>query len=695
MAETSGNIVVQLVDNIDKLPNSTTNSGVYLSTDSGKKLDEIPETKPSEQNGTQENKSQPQPPVYFGRRFIMILKLMWPNWYSWESGVMLMQFALGYGYAWSYNEMSNNSGNLLTAISEEDTHQFVYWLLWIGFAAILGSFSNACIVSLGNYLCFTLFRTTLTQYLTDRYMENKAYFKMIHLDRRIEDPDTRLVVDINRMCLKIKLILFGTPMYAGYVATTVAFVYFFIVLLGEAGWFVPTFTVASFIASTIISRLLGIKPATISRTLNDETSEYHFAHTYFAMHSEHVAFLNGQEREKAKMTTMLQSLRYQDQRLAIWILPLNFGTTLFYWGNQWLCYIVPGLAWLWTNNNAFTDYTKLVNVSSTLYALLTTMTTYLLLFQEWTELVASTARVGEYIEILDYVHDDKSLDGNVEFLDSNDGTVDVSHVTLNRPGSNKVLLSDVTFHVSQGHSIVIMGPSGIGKSSLLRVIGGLWPATGGKISRPKQFGRSGIMFIPQKPYLTHDTLEAQVYYPLSAKQMREQNDDTSITPDPTQSDVFIPIPSEHKELESLNFAHNNNFDFYATFVQLLSEVGLEYLLQQFPDRNEVRNWSQVLSVGEQQRLGIARVLYHLPAVVIMDESTSAIDEPNEEKVFVALRKRRIGLLSVAHRSTVKRFHDSMLLMDRNGTWKLVPIDHNGLSQSELNPTENAIGSTYN
>jgi len=602
-----------------------------------------------------------KPPLHFRRRFYMILKLMWPQWMSIETCVILFQFCLGYGYAWSYNEMSNNAGNLLTAINDEDKRQFVYWLLWIGFAAILGSFSSACIVSLGNYLCFTLFRTTLTEYLTDRYMENKAYFKMIHLDRRIEDPDARMVVDIHTMCLKIKLILFGTPMYAGYVGTTVAFIYFFVVLSNEAGWFVPTFTVGSFLVSTMVSRLLAFKPATMSRKLDDDASEFHFAHTYFAMHSEHVAFLNGQEREKTKMNDMLQSISYQDKWLAAWILPLNFSTMLFYWGNQWLCYIVPGLAWLWTNNQSFTDYTKLINVSATLYALLTTMTTYLLLFQEWTELVASTARVGEYIEILNYVHDDKSLDGNVEFFDSTDGVVDVSHVTLNRPGSNEVLLADVTFQVSKGHSIVIMGPSGIGKSSLLRVIGGLWPATGGKIARPKEYGHGGIMFIPQKPYLTHDTLEAQVYYPMSNWQSKE----------PTQEiQVLVDTSYGTKPLESEAL-----IDFHSNFIELLTEVGLEYLLQQFPNTKEVRNWSQVLSVGEQQRLGIARVLYHLPAIVIMDESTSAIDEPNEEKVFLALKKRGIGLLSVAHRSTVKKFHDAMLLMDRSGHWKLQPIEH--------------------
>jgi len=254
--------------------------------------------------------------------------------------------------------------------------------------------------------------------------------------------------------------------------------------------------------------------------------------------------------------------------------------------------------------------------------------------------------------------------------------VDVNHVTLKRPGSDKVLMADVTFHVSKSNSIVIMGPSGIGKSSLLRVIGGLWPATGGRISRPKEFGRGGIMFVPQKPYLTHDTLEAQVCYPLSPAQLKEQNVSSLLIHHDQLSaeQISIDILAEQKLVESEVLVKDTT-DYHTMFIKLLSEVGLEYLLQQFQDMKEVRNWSQVLSVGEQQRLGIARVLFHHPSIVIMDESTSAIDEPNEEKVFLALKKRGIGLLSVAHRSTVKKFHDSLFLIDRNGNWNLVPIDN--------------------
>lgn len=81
----------------------------------------------------------------------------------------------------------------------------------------------------------------------------------------------------------------------------------------------------------------------------------------------------------------------------------------------------------------------------------------------------------------------------------------------------------------------------------------------------------------------------------------------------------------------------------------------------------------MLYVGEQQRLGIARVLYHQPAIAVMDESTSAIDETNEDRVFVALQRRNVAMLSVAHRSTTKKYHQFEFLVREDGTWELNPI----------------------
>jgi ABC-type dipeptide/oligopeptide/nickel transport system ATPase component len=106
-------------------------------------------------------------------------------------------------------------------------------------------------------------------------------------------------------------------------------------------------------------------------------------------------------------------------------------------------------------------------------------------------------------------------------------------------------------------------------------------------------------------------------------------------------------------------------------LELLHKVGLTYLAKHFDIENDRRDWSRILSLGEQQRLSVARVLYLRPSIAILDESTSAMDEQNEEQCLGALKRCNIVLLSVAHRSTVKKFHDSALVIDQAGVCKIV------------------------
>ena len=494
----------------------------------------------------------------------------------------------------------------------------------------------------------------------------------------------------------MKLILFGTPMYVGYITTTVTSVYFFCVLWDDAGWFVPVAVVVSFIISTLFSQLLTKRASKASRVLDDENSRFQSLHSYFAAHTEHVAFLNGHKQEEAKLLCQLKSVVNAVSPVAFWRMPLNFATMFFYWMNQVLSYVIPALAWLWLGDVTFTDYTFLANVSSSTYSFEGTLTTYLLLFQEWTALMACASRVGELLETLDNIAGDPSFDGSVKFVYTNEPSVEVMHVTLNRPGTTKALMQDVSFSVKLGHSVVIMGPSGIGKSSLLRVLGGLWPAVTGSVSRPRFFGYKGLMFIPQKPYLTRsDSLLAQISYPVELPSARAgtsnglegtdatgervsftSNSNTSMTAYSSTGDSALGAaggaPAEEEIQGSIIQAPPEPLTL-SLALDYLGQVGLSYLAKQFDLENDARDWSQVLSVGEQQRLGLARVLYHRPAIVIMDESTSAIDEPNEEQCFRALKRCNIAMLSVAHRSTVKKFHEAVLAVEQSGSWKVVEI----------------------
>jgi putative ATP-binding cassette transporter len=172
--------------------------------------------------------------------------------------------------------------------------------------------------------------------------------------------------------------------------------------------------------------------------------------------------------------------------------------------------------------------------------------------------------------------------------------------------------------------MVITGSSGSGKTTLLRSLAQLWPFTSGTLHRPAD----GTMFLSQMPYVPLGDLRSVVSYPFAAGEFG----DTAI----------------QSALDTAALGH------------------LATLL------DEVADWAKVLSPGEQQRIGFARVLLAKPKAVFLDESTSALDEGQEFALYRSLRTALPDciVVSVSHRSTVEQHHDKRLELLGGGQWRL-------------------------
>ncbi|KAK3254892.1 hypothetical protein CYMTET_35909 [Cymbomonas tetramitiformis] len=216
------------------------------------------------------------------------------------------------------------------------------------------------------------------------------------------------------------------------------------------------------------------------------------------------------------------------------------------------------------------------------------------------------------------------------------------------PSSGRMLYTGVSLRVEAGRNVVITGPSGCGKTSLLRVMCGLWPALHGHVSVPPRVGvgmgaeagagRAGMLFLPQAPYLVQGaSLRAQLLYPLPS-------------PGPGGGDDG---PEARLALEGA-----------------LEAVGLGELVGALDSEER---WEEVLSGGEQQRLALARLLYHRPHFAALDEATSALDTAMEARCLKACKNTGITLVSIAHRPSVITFHQRILQFQGDSTWAMHDI----------------------
>jgi putative ATP-binding cassette transporter len=188
--------------------------------------------------------------------------------------------------------------------------------------------------------------------------------------------------------------------------------------------------------------------------------------------------------------------------------------------------------------------------------------------------------------------------------------LDVEGLDLDLPDGS-ALLRGVSFSAGPGEALLLTGATGVGKSTAMRAVAGLWPWGAGLV----RLGEGRQLFLPQRPYLPLGTLADALHYPETGEAVEPQR-----------------------------------------LAELLQTVGLGEFAGAL---GETDNWAQRLSLGEQQRLAFARILLVEPTLVFLDEATAALDEPAEAALYGLLRNaaRPPTVVSIGHRGTLKAYHD--------------------------------------
>lgn len=207
--------------------------------------------------------------------------------------------------------------------------------------------------------------------------------------------------------------------------------------------------------------------------------------------------------------------------------------------------------------------------------------------------------------------------------------LDIEDLTVRRP-DGRPLVENLSLHLSPGQALLVTGASGSGKTTLLRSMADLWPYAQGTVCRPAA-GRA--LFLSQQPYMPLGNLRAALTYPQSPHQVGDEQ-----------------------------------------LREVLRMVQLGHLVDRLEGGDA--DWTRILSAGEQQRLGFARILVNRPRLLFLDQVTSAVDEGIEHTLYTLVRENlpECTLISVGHSSTLTALHTHCLELLGDGRWDMtVPI----------------------
>jgi ABC-type uncharacterized transport system fused permease/ATPase subunit len=487
------------------------------------------------------------------------------------------------------------------------------------FAAGLGCYSGQ--------MCSLMVRAATTAEFHRRYFKPKVAYVCNSLDPTVDTMDQRLVQDQALMVDAMQMSLFGGQLFPGVFGGSIQL----LVLLGY-GFYLSWFASLTVILMIIIGGggmvLGGSMIASVIVPLMRMEGKFRFSHARIREYAESIVFYKGEDTEFARVEDMMDNgvYRWRLEMIAKGVVLLFFaafqGVANMVASQIALSVAVMYLPWAAIDSAA---YSKAISFFLALGGMLVFYGASIGTFG----IVAGVVhRVAQGLEVCEKHadYDSKTSDRTTP----NPSSLSLGQVKVETPDSTKVLFRNVTFQVDHGQKgIVIMGKSGCGKSSLLRVLGGLWQIKKGALEKPSKLGAGGLLFLPQRSYTTEGTLRDQIIYPDTRENTRGPVDDDGL------------------------------------LLAILEEIDLMYLYERW-GLDTPTAWDSQLSGGEAQRMGFARLFYHKPNFAIMDEATSALPVYLETTLLEKCVELNITMVSVAHRPSVVKYHSQVMEIGSTG-----------------------------